>query len=419
MPLPETYRCRCRQCEQGEDHQVMEHHRQINTFLTQLNRQQRRLYAALESNRIGRGGDTLVSSITGISTETIRRGRTQLAAALAGTPLQPDKPSSGRPSTEKVYPAIGKILEEILSEETAGDPMSDQKWVRNSVEHISERLREHGIEVTGMTVWRLLKRMRYSMKYGKKRMQGSSCNDPHRDEQFRYLASLKKEYIASGSPVISVDTKKKELIGNFRRWGRTWCKEAPEVNGHDFPSLAECRAIPFGIYDIARNTGFVVVGVSNDTSEFAVNAISKWWQEEGRTAYATAQQLLILGDCGGSNGYRSKAWKLNLQEKLCDSLKLTVTVCHYPSGCSKWNPIERRLFSQISINWCGKPLKSLGTMLGYIRGTTTSTGLKVTAHLDEGIYRKGQKVSREEMDRLKLRHHVICPEWNYTIEPRY
>jgi hypothetical protein len=190
------------------------------------------------------------------------------------------------------------------------------------------------------------------------------------------------------------------------------------VNEHDFTSTAECRAVPFGIYDVLRNEGYVTVGTSNDTPEFAVAAIASWWEFEGRKLYPAATELLILADCGGTNGNRCKAWRLNLQEKLCNRFGLTITVCHYPPGCSKWNAIEHRLFSRISINWAGRPLKSLELMLGYIRGTTTSTGLKVKTYLDENIYRKKAKVSREELERLDLRHHKTRPEWNYTIRPR-
>lgn len=190
------------------------------------------------------------------------------------------------------------------------------------------------------------------------------------------------------------------------------------MDEHDFPSSAECRAVPFGIYDVKNNKGHVTVGVSHDTPEFAVTAIIKWWQERGRTAYPGANELLILADGGGTNGCRSKAWKLYVQEQLCDKLGLIVTVCHYPTGCSKWNPIEHRLFSYISMNWSGKPLRSLNIMLGYIRGTTTRTGLTVEAALDEGVYRRGQKVTREQMDVLNLQRHEVCPQWNYTLRPR-
>jgi hypothetical protein len=294
--------------------------------------------------------------------------------------------------------------------------MTQDKWVRSSTHKLRDRLREKGHSVGHCTVYRLLKQMGFRLRGNKKRRGGSRA--PGRDEQFQYIASQRKAFSEAGLPIISVDTKHKELIGNFLNPGKAWCKHAAEVNEHDFTSTAECRAIPFGIYDVLRNEGHVTVGISNDTPEFAVNALAQWWNQDGMVAYPQAPELLIFADCGGTNAYRCKEWKLHLQEKLCDRFGLTVTVCHYPPGCSKWNPIERRLFSQVSINWAGRPLKSLSLMLGYIRGTTTSTGLTVKAYLDVNTYRKGQKVSREEMDRLNLKRHGICPEWNYTLSPR-
>src|SRR5262245_20181934 len=322
----------------------------------------------------------------------------------------------GCPRVEEKDPGIIDALEKLLADDTAGDPMCEKKWVRVTQARLSQQLEEHGYRVTDKTVARLLRDMGFSLKANRRRQMKTRC--PERDEQFQYIALQKRTFLAGGFPVISVDTKKKELIGPFRNNGRVWCKEAEEVDEHDFPSLAECRAVPFGTYDLGRNAGYVVVGVSNNTPRFAVKAISRWWQEDGHPAYGEIRQLLILADCGGANGCSSKAWKLNLQQELCDKMGLTVTVCHYPTGCSKWNPIERRLFSQISINWAGKPLKSLGIMLGYIRGTTTTTGLRVKAYLDEETYPKGQKVSREEMDRLDLSRHDVCPRWNYTLRPR-
>jgi hypothetical protein len=260
--------------------------------------------------------------------------------------------------------------------------------------------------------------MGFSMRMNVRKRKGL-CGDPAiREEQFRHMASQRKAFREASLPMISVDTKKKELIGNFRSNGRTWCRKPREVDEYDFPSQAECLAVPYGIYDMTRNTGYVVVGLSHNTAEFAVNAIARWWQEEGNPTHSGVDRLLIFADGGGANGSRARAWKVNLQEKLCDPFRLTVTVCHYPPGCSKWNPIEYRLFSQISKNWEGVPLRSLPIMLGYIRGTTTTTGLTVTAHLDEGVYRKGQKITREESENLNLEGHETLPEWNYTIRPR-
>jgi hypothetical protein len=286
------------------------------------------------------------------------------------------------------------------------------------VAKLTKRLREQGFPVGHNAVWALLKRMGLSLRTAVRRRRGVTRDPARRDEQFRYIASQRKRFIKAGKPVISVDTKKKELVGNFRNPGQCWCRQAAEVDEHGFPSQAEGIATPFGVYDVAKNKGFVAVGMSHNTPEFAVSVIAKWWQEEGRASYPGKGHLLILADGGGANGSRSAAWKRNVQERLCDRFGLTVTVCHYPPGCSKWNPVERRLFSEISKNWEGKPLKSFALVVGYIRGTTTTTGLTVKAYLDEGIYRKGVKATREEIRALKLEPHAVCPELNYSIRPR-
>jgi hypothetical protein len=416
MPTPRSAQCHCPHCQSEPDHPDKRYHRELRAFLATLSQEQRRLYAAVESNRLGRGGVSRVAEITGVSGPTVARGRRQLAGLLRGEPQAGErKPIPGRPRTEAKFPAIMAALEEMLSDETAGSPVSDKRWQRSSVRKLSRRLKELGHQACPSTVARLLSDMGYSLRANKKRRSGSQC--PGRDEQFRYIASQRESFGDLGLPIISVDTKKKELIGNFRKNGRVWCREPTEVNEHDFTSTAEYRAVPFGIYDTLRNQGFVVVGLSNDTPEFAVNAIGRWWREAGCPAYPAAGEMLILADCGGTNGNRCRAWKLNLQEKLCDGLGLGVTVCHYPPGCSKWNPIEHRLWSQISMNWAGRPLRTLGIMLGYIRGTTTRTGLTVEAVLDEEMYAKGQKVSWKDVDALNLTPHDVCPEWNYTIRP--
>jgi hypothetical protein len=303
----------------------------------------------------------------------------------------------------------------MLSDETAGDPMTEQRWVRSSIRQLSKRLKEQGHQVGHGLVARLLRKMGYSLRVNKKKQAGAQ--HPHRDEQFRYLAEMKAGFLSVGLPVISVDTKKKELIGNYRREGKTWRKEAIEVDSY-FPSYRDFLAVPFGIYDLNQNKGYVTVGISNNTAEFAVNCVETWWKRYGRYAYPRADKLLILADGGGSNGYNLRSWKKDLQDKICDSLGLTVTVSHYPPGCSKWNPVEYRLFSQISINWAGKPLHDLNTMLALIRGTTTTTGLKVEASLDQGIYRKGRQVTNRQLKELALSCHDTCPAWNYTLAPR-
>jgi hypothetical protein len=380
-----------------------------------LKGQLRRLWLAAEAAVIGRGGITLVSSATGLSKATISAGLRELRGRKPVTP-RGAAAKRGPKFIEDKNPLVEADLKLLLEDETAGNPMNGKKWQRSSVRKLSARLKELGHHVERCTVARLLKKLGYSMRANKKRRSGPQS--PERDEQFRYIASQKATFTSLGLPVISVDTKKKELIGNFRNNGKNWSKEPCEVNEHDFTSTAEYRAIPFGIYDILRNEGFVIVGISNDTPEFAVNAIERWWRDVGRPAYPEAKELLILADCGGTNGNRCRAWKLNVQEKLCDGFGLKVTVCHYPPGCSKWNPVERRLFSEISKNWAGIPLRTLTIMIGYIRGTTTTMGLKVEAHLDEGFYKKHQKVSLEEVGRLSMETHKVCSDWNYTMLSR-
>jgi hypothetical protein len=388
----------------------------LRLFLATLNDQQRRLFTAVESHRLGRGGVRQVAQVTGLCEATIAYGRRQLADLLEGKTLERQPhPVGGRPRTEEKYPTITAVLEELLGDEVAGDPMSERTWVRSSVRKLSQRLRKKGFPVGHNAVWALLRRMGFSMKTNVKTRRGVTRDPAARDEQFRYIASQRAAFTASGFPIISVDTKKKELIGSFRNKGRSWCRLAIEVNEYDFSSEAECLAVPFGIYDLSKNTGYVVVGTSHNTPEFAVTSIARWWQEQGGAAHPGSEQLLILADGGPSNGSRSGAWKVYLQEKVCNPFGLTVTVCHYPPGCSKWNPIEYRLFSEISKNWEGKPLRSLSIMLGYIRGTTTMKGLTVAACLDEGIYKKGKKPAREEVEKVSLKPHPVYPKWNYTV----
>jgi hypothetical protein len=326
------------------------------------------------------------------------------------------RPGGGRKLTEEKHPTILTTLEQMLEDEVAGDPMTEKKWIRSSLRRLSKRLTGEGYHVSGDTVARLLKKMGFSLKANKRKQDRSGC--PDRDEQFKYIASEKQKFIVAGLPIISIDTKKKELIGDFTNKGKTWRRQAEEVNEHDFPGAAKCRAVPFGIYDPTRNEGYVYVGLSNDTPEFAVRSIARWWEGEGHRRYPRANAFLILADSGGSNGCRARAWKLSLQEKLCDQCCLTVTVCHYPTGCSKWNPVEHRLFSYISKNWEGKPLRTLEVMLGYIRGTSTVAGLSVKAFLDECFYAKGRKVMNKDIEGLRLKAHTLCPKWNYTLHPR-
>jgi len=299
--------------------------------------------------------------------------------------------------------------------ETAGDPMTGLKWTRKTTEKIAAELKKLGIIVCGKTVGRILKELGYSLRVNHKKI--SSGSSLYRDAQFKYIDAQRQLFKEMGAPVVSVDTKKKELVGNFKNNGETWTKHPIEVNDHDFRSQAQGIAIPYGIYDVNANHGAVFVGTSYDTSEFAVSSIEKWWRYIGQYSYSENEELLILADGGGSNGSRVRSWKQNLQ-KLCDRHKIKITVCHYPPGTSKWNPIEHRLWSEVSKNWAGRPLETYQTILNYISTTKTSTGLKVKAYIDTREFKKGIKISDQQMKQLSLDNHDTLPKWNYTISPR-
>jgi hypothetical protein len=293
--------------------------------------------------------------------------------------------------------------------------MNDQKWVRLGLQRLSELLGGRGHSIDPKTVRRLLIKHGYSLKANRKRFTGPP--HPDRDKQFRHIAHYKKLFLRAGWPVVSVDAKKKELIGNFKNNGQCWCQEPQEVNAYDFISDASCRATPYGLYGLNRGLGYVYVGTSADTSEFAVDAISRWWQEQGRIEFRGSSRVLLLADSGGSNGCRPRLWKMRLQELVADAYGLSVTVCHYPRGGSKWNPVEHRLLGPISSNWAGIPLRTLAVMLALIRGTTVGTR-PVHACLLEKHYQTGVKVSDQEFATIRLQRHKTCPAWNYTIKPR-
>lgn len=308
-------------------------------------------------------------------------------------------------------------IEEILKFDTGGKPVANRKWCRMSLVKIAACLADHLlIKVSPTTVGRLLRDLDYSLKANRKCL--SSGSSPHRDTQFGIIRGLREEFAAAGDPIISVDTKKKELIGPFKNAGRTWCRSARKVKDHDFRSEAIAIASPYGLYDTLRNFGVLVVGTSADTPEFAANAIDTWWRRHGMEDYPSARRLLILADSGGSNGAQPRAFKRFLQERIADAHGLTVTVAHYPSGASKWNPIEHRLFSEITKTWAGHPLETLLDLLHYAESTTTTTGLRVTAYLDEREYQKGISVSDREFKSLNLTRHHQLSKWNYTIAPR-
>jgi hypothetical protein len=310
-----------------------------------------------------------------------------------------------------VIEALGRLMRH----DTAGDPCSGLKWTRKTTRKVRRELMKAGIRVSKTTVARLLHEMGYALRVNHKKIARGSPES--RDRQFQYIAEMKKLCQDEHLPVVSVDTKKKELVGQFKNPGVVWGKTPILVNDHDFRSDALGLAVPYGVYDLTANRGRVMVGTSHDTAAFAVDALADWWIRDGRGRYPQADHILILADNGGSNGSRIRAWKLALQTKLCDRFALAVTVCHFPPGTSKWNPIEHRLFSAISNNWKGQPLNSYETILRYIRTTRTATGLRVGATLNQRDYPTGLRVDEQALAMLNLAPHDVLPKWNYTIWP--
>jgi hypothetical protein len=308
------------------------------------------------------------------------------------------------------------VLLSVVAPHTAGDPMTHAKWLNCRLTDIRQELTRRGHPVSKPVISRLLRAQGYSLRANVKQAAGKQ--HPERDTQFQYIRTHRAAHLDSGQPVISVDTKKKELIGNFKNSGQVWCQQAEIVDAHDFPHDALGRAVPYGIYDVGRNCGTVYVGQSADTPTFAVDAIAHWCATELRDHFPNATRLLIEADSGGSNSARSRVWKEQLQEQIADRLGLTITVCHYPTGTSKWNPVEHRLFSEVSKTWAGCPLRSFDVAVDYINDTRTATGLQVQAHLVSTIYETGIKVSDAQMATLALQAHEVCPQWNYTIHPR-
>jgi hypothetical protein len=303
-----------------------------------------------------------------------------------------------------------------MKDDVAGDPVTGVKWTRRTTEKIAAELRSMDIDVSARTVSRLLKGLGYSLRVNHKRV--SMGSGPDRNEQFEHISEQRKIFSERDLPIISVDTKKKEKVGNFKNNGTAWRKKPELVLDHDFPSYATGKATPYGIYDVRANLGSVFVGISRDTPDFAVNNIARWWETEGQRRYSEARGLLVLADGGGSNGPRSRAFKHGIQTRLCDAFGISVTVCHYPTGASKWNPIEHRLFSEISKNWAGCPLRDFETILNYIRTTKTKPGLRVTAELVVDEYPSGVKIPDNLMDAIHLDRHETQPLRNYTIHPR-
>jgi transposase len=383
----------------------------------ELNERQRRLFVAAEARAAGRGGVAVVARETGVSVPTIRKGIAELESGEHLERGRVRRRGGGRKALTEVDLTLAGDLERLVEESSRGDPESLLRWTSKSVRNLAGGLREMGHEVHFTSVAALLRSLGYSLQANVKTREGRQ--HPDRDLQFRHINQAAKAAVAAGWPVISVDTKKKELIGDFKNAGREWhLKGKPElVRVHDFKDKQLGKAIPYGVYDLRLDEGYVNVGIDHDTAQFAANSIRSWWEYLGQERYPHATRLQITADCGGSNGNRTKLWKVELG-KLADETRLEIAVCHFPPGTSKWNRIEHRLFSFITMNWRGKPLVSLETIINLIGATTTSNGLEVYARLDENTYPDKIRVTDAELQTVNIHGEDFHPEWNYTIVPR-
>jgi hypothetical protein len=380
-----------------------------------LDERSRRLLAASEALALGYGGVSRIRRACGLSRKAIAKGIREITEGNR-TPGRIRRAGAGRKSIVERDPKLLAALERLIEPGTRGDPESPLRWICKSTRTLAAHLTRKKHPISHEKVAQLLRAQNYSLQSTRKSEEGA--DHPDRDAQFRHINTQVKRALAAGMPVISVDTKKKELLGNYANGGQQWlpAKKPILVNGHDFPAPDVPRAYPYGIYDLARNTGFVNVGTDHDTGAFAVASIRGWWRSEGRALYAQAQGLLITADGGGSNGSRLRLWKLELQ-KFADETGLTIAVCHFPPGTSKWNKVEHRLFSFISSNWRGQPLRDYETIVQLIARTTTAKGLRVTCRLDRRKYPTGRKVTDAEIQRVHLHRHRFHGDWNYTIHP--
>lgn len=391
----------------------------FKTLQPTFDERSRRLWAAAEAISAGRGGVAAVHRVTGISRTTIYQGMSDLknpSLAEEGK-ARTRAPGGGRRRTVDAHPELRGKLEALVEPITRGDPESPLRWTCKSLRLLAGELKAQGYSVSHRLVGELLRNMGYSLQANNKTQEGKQ--HPDRNEQFEFINLLVAETLSKGNPVISVDAKKKELVGNFKNKGQEWCpKGMPEkVSVYDFLNDADGRATPYGVYDIGKDEGWVNVGVDKDTAEFAVESIRRWWNVMGQTNYPDATELLITADGGGSNGSRIRLWKAQLQQ-FCNEINMPISVSHFPPGTSKWNKIEHRLFSFISMNWRGKPLTSFETILNLISSTTTSSGLTVRAEIDLNSYPKGRKISDAQMRMIDISRHEFHGEWNYTIRPQ-
>lgn len=381
-----------------------------------LDERQRRALAASEAKIYGHGGVSVVAEITGMSRQTIYNGMRDLDGDNDADGVR--RTGGGRKKITDKTPDIINVLEEIIDASCRGDPESPLRWTCKSVRKIAKNLEVQGYEISHQTVANILHELDYSLQANRKTSEGKK-DHPDRDQQFQFINNRAKKFLKKNRPVVSVDTKKKELVGNYKNSGREWRKtrDPKKVLSHDFPDPKLPKAVPYGVYDIGNNVGWVNIGVAADTAEFAVESIRQWWKKMGRKRYPEGREIFICADSGGSNGYRVHLWKYELQ-KFCDQEGLTVFVSHFPPGTSKWNKIEHRLFSYITMNWRGRPLTDYRTIVDLIASTTTKAGLVVKVRLDKRVYKKGVKVPAGEMDKLNIKRDDFHGEWNYKILPR-
>jgi transposase len=380
-----------------------------------------RICAAADAEALGRGGVSLVARASGLSRTTIYAGLRDLQSGRVVGNSGSERPQvrragGGRKLLSERAPRLVADLDQLVDPVTRGDPEHPLRWTCKSTTKLAQELRARGHTISQRSVWSLLDQLGYSMQSNRKTREGA--DHPDRDAQFQHIAAKVQTFQAQNLPVISVDTKKKELSGRFKNGGREWHKkgEPEEVQVHDFADKELGKVVPYGVYDITRNTGWVSVGVTHDTAEFAVQTIRRWWQEMGHRAYPTASELLITADGGGSNGSRVRLWKVMLQQ-LAEERGLTIHVCHFPPGTSKWNKIEHRMFAYITANWRGRPLESRAVVVNVIANTRTDKGLEIQAALDETPYQTGHKGSDEQMATLRIIRDEFHGEWNYCLEP--
>ena len=398
----------------NEETQLSKKYKEVMSYLSE---RQKRIFLSIEAKYFGHGGITKVSRLSGVSRVSITKGIKELEEKVEMPVERSRREGGGRKSAIDKFPQIKAELKKIIEPHTRGEPQSPLLWTSKSLRKISEELKAKGYPVSHRVAGEILKSEGFSLQANRKTDEGGS--HPDRNDQFLHINQKVIAFQKEGNPVISVDTKKKELIGNFKNGGKEWCPSGVpvETKVYDFPTDAQGKVTPYGVYDITNNKGWVSVGIDKDTSEFAVASIRNWWHKMGQSLYKAPSKLLITADGGGSNGSRTRLWKRELQS-LANELNMEISVCHFPPGTSKWNKIEHRLFSYISLNWRGKPLTSYGVVVNLIGSTTTTKGLKVKSELDTNRYEKGIKISDEEFKKINIHRDSFHGEWNYTIAPQ-